>query len=879
MNPVWRGVCIALCLVLLSACGGGSSAGGSTPIAPEPAPEPPPEPEPEPEPPTEPGATFSVSGYISIGPEAAVDGDTNNPDNLSTDNNTPEQAQHMPNPGSVGGYLSEAGLGESGQVSEAGDLNDFYQFDGFAGQLLSVVIGDPEAADIDLYLYNASGELVTSSVGTSEREQVALPSDGSYFIDVNLYSGASNYILTAGSSNAANIGVKAQEVIVEYAAESVLQLAVSEARRRSTAHRFGLTEVAGALGRERLMQAQPMNTALLSPRLLAIRDKLQNNPEQLAQWETWMLAKALSDAEGVARATPNFRVRALSSTNDEFFSLQWQYPLMNLWSAWDTSVGDPSVIVAVIDTGVVLDHPDLLNQWVDGYDFIRDAEAARDGDGLDDDPTDEGLAEFKAVYHGTHVAGSIAALGNNNRGVAGVAYASKLMPLRVLTEDENAGGNTYDLIQAMRYAAGLSNDANLLPQRPADIINLSLSFDGPVASVESLLNTITDRGIIVVAASGNESEALVSYPAAYSTVFAVGATDLQGRITSYSNTGSALDLVAPGGDMSVDLNGDGYPDGILSTGMNGDTPAYTFLEGTSMATPHVAGVFALMRAINPDLSPTDLRSLLSQGALTDDIGDSGRDDINGYGLINAQKAVNTALNSIGAVINRPPLLTLSSSQLNFGGTRSRLEVQLTNGGEGNLSVTAVTSNRSWLSATPVNTENNGLGSWAVAVDRSGLDAGNYLGKVTFESSTNNLTVSALMRITTGVSGDIGTVYILMFDPATNSVVAEDVTDADQDYRFNFVAVPQGSYEIWAGTDNDNDFFICDEGEACGAWQTVDAPVLLNVDTDISNLEMSTDYLIALPATGSVSVGSNSNSSRAGLLDTKSEAAVSSKKRS
>jgi serine protease len=130
-----------------------------------------------------------------------------------------------------------------------------------------------------------------------------------------------------------------------------------------------------------------------------------------------------------------------------------------------------------------------------------------------------------------------------------------------------------------------------------------------------------------------------------------------------------------------------------------------------------------------------------------------------------------------------------------------------------------------------------------------------------------------------VSGDIGTVYILMFDPATNSVVAEDVTDADQDYRFNFVAVPQGSYEVWAGTDNDNDFFICDEGEACGAWQTVDAPVLLNVDTDISNLEMSTDYLIALPATGSASVGSNSNSSRAGLLDTKSEAAVSSKKRS
>ncbi len=843
MKQLRQGLSIALCVAVLSACGGGSASSGSSPVVPAP---PTVEPPPQPEPPTEPEVLFSVTGHINVSTEATVDSDTNNPDNNSFDNSVLAQAQPLPNPSAAGGYLAEVGAGESGEISETGDLSDYYAFDGFEGQQLSIVIGDPQAADIDLYLYDEAGDLISSSTGTSEREQVFIPSDGRFFIEVFLFGGASNYILTAGNSGTNTMGVTAQELIVEYEAESILKLTVSEARRHAVAHRFGLIEVAGGLGRERLMQAGPMNTTLLSPRLLTIRDRLQRDPEHLAQWETWMLAKALSTQIGVARATPNFRVRTLVTANDELFNLQWQYPAIKLLSAWDTSIGDPSVIVAVIDTGVVLDHPDLLGQWVDGYDFIRDAEAALDGDGLDDNPTDEGLTEFRAVYHGTHVAGSIAARGNNRLGVAGVAYASKIMPLRTLTEDEDNSGNTYDLIQAIRYAAGLSNDANQLPQRPADIINLSLGFDGPIPSIENLINTITDRGVIVIAASGNESASQVTYPAAYDNVFAVGATDLEGRVTSYSNTGSALDLVAPGGDMRVDLNGDGYPDGILSTGMNGNTPAYTFLEGTSMATPHVAGVFALMKAVNPELSPFDLKALLSQGALTDDIGDNGRDDESGWGLINAQKAVNAALDSIGSTIDRPPLLTISSTQLNFGSARSQLEVQLTNGGEGDLMVTAANSDSGWLSASAANAESSGLGSWLINVDRSGLSAGGYLGKITFESSANTLTLSALIRIASGVTGDVGTLYVLLWDPVTDSLAAQELAEPDQDYRFNFSEVPQGRYEIWVGTDNDNDFVICDEGEACGAWRTVESPALLDVDADLSDIELSADYLIALP---------------------------------
>jgi len=199
------------------------------------------------------------------------------------------------------------------------------------------------------------------------------------------------------------------------------------------------------------------------------------------------------------------------------------------------------------------------------------------------------------------------------------------MPLRVLGAD--GAGNSYDVLQAIRYAAGLSNDSGTVPNETADVINLSLGGGGYSQIEQNLFAALADRGILVAAASGNAGTEGVEYPAAYDYVFAVGATDGQGNATSYSNRGSALDLVAPGGEMEADSNGDGQPDGILSTYYSEGLPEYAFLQGTSMATPHAAGVFALMKSVYPDLNEQNLARLLQAGALTSDLGEQGRDDV------------------------------------------------------------------------------------------------------------------------------------------------------------------------------------------------------------------------------------------------------------
>ena len=196
------------------------------------------------------------------------------------------------------------------------------------------------------------------------------------------------------------------------------------------------------------------------------------------------------------------------------------------------------------------------------------------------------------------------------------------------------------MAQAVRFAAGLANDSGTFPAATAAIINLSLSGEGFSQMNQALYRELRERGTIVVASAGNEATRAPAYPAAYDGVISVAAVDAQREIASYSNRGTSIDISAPGGDGSTDFNGDGYPDGILSTGGSADAGgvefAYTFLNGTSMAAPHVSGVIALMKSINPQLDGPQLESLLQSGSLTDDLGSAGCDDLYGHGLLNAR---------------------------------------------------------------------------------------------------------------------------------------------------------------------------------------------------------------------------------------------------
>ena len=252
--------------------------------------------------------------------------------------------------------------------------------------------------------------------------------------------------------------------------------------------------------------------------------------------------------------------------NDPCFRYQWHLRQIGLPAAWKLGQGR-GVVVAVIDTGVSR-VPDLQDtRLVPGFNFVADNDKTDDDHG-----------------HGTHVAGTIAQTTNNARGVAGIAFRAAIMPLKVLSSQ--GSGSMAAIAQAIRFAA--DHDAN--------VINLSLGGPFPVTPVRRAIEYAYRKGVVVVAAAGNDGRGRVSYPARYPDVIAVAATQWDETTTFYSNWGKQIDIAAPGGNMRVDQNGDGKPDGILQNTIlpGGARTGYLWFMGTSMAAPHVAGIAALV---------------------------------------------------------------------------------------------------------------------------------------------------------------------------------------------------------------------------------------------------------------------------------------------
>jgi len=315
-------------------------------------------------------------------------------------------------------------------------------------------------------------------------------------------------------------------------------------------------------------------------------------------------------------------VYATATPNDTFYPGQWHYPAINLPAAWDVVTGPDCVIVAVIDTGIRA-HPDLT--WVAGFDFFSG----------DADPTDPGCTRDRNdLSHGMHVAGTIAALTNNVAGVAGVNWRGALiMPLRILGES----GGTCGVGTASMAADALVYAAD----HGAKIANLS--FGGPPSAVlESAVNYAFNGGVTLVGAAGNDgvdmsTPGAQAYPAAYPNVIAVGATACNNARASYSNFGSQLDLMAPGGESSVVCSGNPSTEGILSTSWSpNDGNVYAFAIGTSQAVPHVSGVAALLIA-RGIVGPANIKNRLQSTATN--LGPPGWDPLHGWGLVNAAAAV------------------------------------------------------------------------------------------------------------------------------------------------------------------------------------------------------------------------------------------------
>jgi serine protease len=436
------------------------------------------------------------------------------------------------------------------------------------------------------------------------------------------------------------------------------------------------------------------------------------------------------------------------------------------------------------------------------------------------------------------------------------------MPIRALGV---RGGTGYDIIQSIRFAAGLDNDSNTVPVQKADVINLSLGGSGYSLSAQNSYNEVRSEGVIVVAAAGNGNTSQLSYPASYDGVVSVSATDFVNNRAPYSNFGAQIDIAAPGGNKGVDLNNDGYGDGVLSTLVDDSSgtrnPSLFFYNGTSMASPHVAGVFALMRAVHPTLSPDDIDSLLSAGSITTDIGNVGRDDLYGHGLIDALKAVQSAqmLANGGTLPSQPALIVASPNQLTLGLGNSSI-VTLSNQGEAATSVTTFSSNASWLIASAINVGSNGLGDYQVLVDRTGLNVGFYVGTITFDLATGsslNIQVSMLVGAPNDV-GDVGRIYTLLIDNYGNSIDAVLAIDQGNGvFDYSFPNVSPGFYRVVAGSDIDNDLVICQLAESCGGYPTINELITVEaINTDINELDFVIDILSNF-GTSSLSFEANS----------------------
>lgn len=328
------------------------------------------------------------------------------------------------------------------------------------------------------------------------------------------------------------------------------------------------------------------------------------------------LMKKLAEHPDSVYAEPNYLLLPNRKPNDTYYTeYQWNLSLIGMEQTWDVSKGRNDVIVAVVDTGIDMDHPEFAGKLVEGYNVLEDNHTPQDDNG-----------------HGTHVSGVIAAKTNNEDGIAGMSWNSKLMPIKAIGAD--GSGSAVDIAQGIYWAT----------DNGADVINLSVGNYTSSAALKDACRYAYDRNVILVAASGNDATDQPSYPAAYEEVLSVAAVDHLKERADFSNFGDYIDVAAPGVD-------------IPSTYIYSD---YASLSGTSMACPHVAALASLVRSVNPRMKNSEIMEHIRNSAV--DLGPPGHDQLYGYGMIDSAQTIRklkavepkqeTKPESIGGLLNK-----------------------------------------------------------------------------------------------------------------------------------------------------------------------------------------------------------------------------------
>ncbi len=757
---------------------------------------------------------YTVSGRVFVASNIDIDGDTNDPSNRFFENDTLEDAQKLDRDAELIGY-----------ISATDDQKDFYALNLSQGQTITLNWND-SSLDVDMYLYLVTGELIGQSLLPSGTfEQIYVRDAGDYILEVVPYDdlGSASYQIQVqfGPRSASETAFINGQVVAKLNDTQVMSKSGLDQRIEAIEKFYGLQMLSRKVRTPLLFTDAARNRTgnlleSVGSRWEARRAKISDSRVR-AQFDTLLLAKLLAKDSRVEFAEPNYLYHANqvvpnSVATDPRLDEVWSYLALNLPNAWLSVSGSNAVVTAVIDSGVHSDHPDLKNQLIAGYDFVSDPENAGDDDGIDPDPEDPGVG----FSHGTHVAGTIAAEGNNDEGIAGVAFGTRVMPLRALGVE--GWGTSYDIMQTILFAAGVDNDSGTLPETNVDIINMSLGSPGPCYpdAMQEAISVAINNDIVIVAASGNEGGLAVGCPAGYDSVLAVGATTESGEVARFSNFGSGLDVVAPGVEilsLSRFGNGEGH---------------YEEASGTSMASPHVAGVLALMKSIHKSLNYPRVLEMLRAGVMTTDLRSEGFDEVSGWGLVDASAAVSAATQDANGELEFQPRLGVFPTELLFDGNNSNQRFFLSDlGRTGFLSHSDAEINPShqWLSYTtevlPREEREVGMSqAYTILIDRNDLEKGEYAGAISVTARDHgglSITkeISVRMQVEDVTSGDAGVLYIIAYDSVNERVLTQTTTDADKHYLFSLRVPEETPFLLYAAADTDYDRNVCENNTLCG----------------------------------------------------------------
>ena len=569
--------------------------------------------------------------------------------------------------------------------------------------------------------------------------------------------------------------------------------------------------------------------------LVKVTDQNQKN---ITQFETWYLTQTLGDFAYLKNAEVNRILQIAALPNDPFLDNQWHYGAMHLQAAWELSTGHDDVVAAVIDTGALMSHPELKNKILGSVDLIDDKQVAGDGDGRDNDGTDEGDNACGGgchSHHGSHVAGTMAAQTDNGEMVAGVSWFGQLLAIRSLGR---GGGSLFDIAGGLYWAVGSDVEGVDVNPNPADVINMSLGGRGDSNTMNDAVSAATAQGAIVIVAAGNEGVDADAYTPANSpdaiTVAAVGHSGgerSRPQRTTYSNYGDVVDLAAPGGEQVEDVDGDGFPDGVLSTVRE----FVTYYQGTSMAAPHVAGVAMLMKAVDPNVNQEQARQLLTQTA------DSDIDcDGCGSGVVHAAKVLLAMENALDTsfIVASPPSIRLGRNDLdaelrvqNISEVNATIQIYV-GGSERDM----VSLNKTSLILAPDTEERI-----EVTIARSGTDQGEaHLLLVYADGRIVKINLSWTEKyLNQAGSATVGALKIESDGSFTveRMVIATALTG----FNYHLFNLTPGDYLILALTDDDRDGSLEDH-EGVGVYPSLEARELIKVSANAS--EEKIDFTVS-----------------------------------